>query len=54
MANGGLQSGDAVKGTDTFEFFRGERSAQSPGRRKVRLEALVTYLNDSSVLTAFA
>jgi len=50
MANG-LDSGDAVKGTDTFRFFRGERAVQSPGERDVRISDLVTYLNDSSVLT---
>lgn len=53
MANG-LEAGDTVKGTDSFEFFRGERSAQSPGRRWVRFQALVDYLNDPNVLTAFA
>lgn len=54
MAVAGLTSGDTIKGSDTFLFYRGERAAQSPGRRYVRFADLVTYLNSTSVLTAFA
>lgn len=50
MANG-LDSGDSIKGSDTFKFFRGERAAQSPGDRDVPISTLVDYLNDSTVLT---
>ena len=50
MANG-LDAGDSVKGSDTFKFYRGERSVLSPGERDVPIRDLVTYLNDTSVLT---
>jgi hypothetical protein len=50
MANG-LDAGDSLKGSDTISFYRGERSSQSAGRRDVRIDDLVVYLNDTSVLT---
>jgi hypothetical protein len=50
----GLDTGDTVKGTDTFSFFRGERAERSAGRRDVEFSALAAYLNDTAVLTAFA
>ena len=43
MANG-LESGDSIKNSDTFSFFRGERSAQSAGRRDVKFTDLKSYL----------
>lgn len=54
MASNGLDTGDTIKADDTFLFFRGERAELSPGRRFVRFSELATYLNDTSVLTAFA
>lgn len=54
MAKNGLEVGDSIKGSDTFEWFRGETADVSPGRRKVKFDDLVTYLNSTSVLTAFA
>jgi len=53
MANG-LETGDSIKGSDTFSWFRGERDATSPGRRDVEFTLLVDYLNDPDVLTGVA
>jgi len=50
----GLETGDSVKGSDYFFFFRGERASQSAGRRLVQIDKLVEYLNDPTVLTNFA
>lgn len=47
----GLEAGDSIKGSDRIFFFRGERASQSPGERFVEINDLVTYLNDTSVLT---
>jgi hypothetical protein len=49
MANG-LEAGDSVKGSDTLSWLRGERASRSPGRRDVRIDDIVSYLNDPDVL----
>jgi hypothetical protein len=48
----GLEAGDSVKGSDTLSWLRGERAERSPGRRDVRVDDIVSYLNDPSVLTS--
>lgn len=46
----GLEAGDSVRGSDTISWLRGERAERSPGRRDVRVDDIVTYLNDPDVL----
>lgn len=52
MAGNGLDSGDAIRGSDKFRFFRGWNTDQSAGERDVPFTDLVTYLNDPAVLTS--